>query len=61
MESKALQVLTLKMGVQQMKNKITITISIRMTSFLAIRLAEEVLLLGRSTFWLLLQELLDES
>lgn len=61
MESKALQVLTLKMGVQQMKNKITITISIRMTSFLAIRLAEEELLLGRSTFWLSLQELVDES
>lgn len=51
--SNARQALTLKMGVQQRKNKITITINMRMTSFLAIKLAEELLLLTLSILvWL---------
>ena len=50
LESKAFQVLTEYMGIQQMKKRATITISIRMTRLLAWSLASEVLLRARSVF-----------
>lgn len=48
LRSKAFQVLTEYRGIQQMKKRATITISMRMTRFLACSLASEVLLRARS-------------
>lgn len=45
--SKARQALALKMGIQQRKKRTTMTISMRITRFLAIRLAAGLLLLMR--------------
>ena len=46
--SKALQALALKMGIQHRKKRTTMTMSMRMTRFLAMRLAAGLLLLMRS-------------
>lgn len=46
---KAFQVLAEYKGIQHMKNMVTMTISMRITRFLAISLVSEVLLRGRST------------
>lgn len=46
--SKAFQVLAEYRGIQHMKNMATIMISIRITRFLAMSFASEVLLRGRS-------------
>lgn len=55
--SKAFQVLAEYRGIQQMKKSATITISMRMTRFLACSLASEVLLRGRSFLtWVVLDE-----
>ena len=45
--SKARQALALKMGIQQRKKRTTMTMSMRMTRFLATRLAAGLLLLMR--------------
>lgn len=47
-KSNAFQVLTEYRGIQQMKNMATMTISMRITRFLAMSFASEVLLRGRS-------------
>lgn len=47
--SKARQALALKMGIQHRKKRITMTTSMRITRFLAIRLAAGLLLLMRLT------------
>lgn len=47
--SKAFHALTTKMGVQQRKKRTTMTRSMRMTRFLAIRLDAELLQLTRPT------------
>lgn len=51
--SKACQALTTKMGVQQRKKRKTMTRSMRITRFLAIRLDVELLLHTRPTMGLL--------
>lgn len=58
---KALQVLAEYSGIQQMKNMVTITISMRITRFLAISLVSEVLLRGRSTLAELVRVRVDIS
>lgn len=55
--SKARQVLAEYSGIQQTKNRATITISMRMTRLLACSLASEVLLRARSVLtWAALEE-----
>lgn len=58
LRSKAFQVLAEYRGIQQMKKSATITISMRMTRFLACSLASEVLLRARSLLaWAAVDEL----
>ena len=52
--SKARQALALKMGIQQRKKRTTMTMSMRITRFLAIRLAAGLLLRTRLSLPLLL-------
>lgn len=51
LRSNAFQVLAVYKGIQQMKKRATITISMRMTLRLACSLASEVLLRARSGLW----------